>query len=99
MFVHRVIWNVKGSMNEAEAIAKEFWERFPPPHSVRILTPWLYPTDVLAVELEFVSLGEYEEFWRGFHANPEIIAWRSETREGRHEVFGGATEEMWQVRE
>ena len=100
MFVHRSVFKVGiGNFVEAAALLKDLYERFAPPHPVRILTSWLYPNNELVVELEFASLGEYEEYWRGFHANQAAAAWRSETRERRHELFEGpGIQEMWQVR-
>ena len=100
MFVHRLTWNAKGSLNAAAALMKEFWERFPPPHPVRILTSWLYPNDVVAVEHEFASLAEYEEFWkeqnRWYDTSPEFAAWRSENGERWEATFN--SQEMWEVR-
>ena len=101
MFVHRTVSNVSiGNFSEAAALWKEFFERFPPPHAFRILTSWLYPSSALVVEYEFEGLGEYEEYWRGFHANPEIAAWVSENAERLDAVSeeGPSIQEMWQVR-
>ena len=100
MFVHRSTWKVKGDLNEAAAFSKEFWDRFTPQHTVRILTSWLHPSFELVTEHEFASFAEYEEYWRWFWANPERVAWYSENRERWHGHFvsGGGTEEMWEVR-
>ena len=100
MFIHRLTWNVKGDLNDAAALATDYWKQVAPPH--RILTSWLYPNDVLVVELEFASLGEYEEFWRGHHATgSERAAWHSENGERMEAAFGPEQEtsqEMWEVR-
>ena len=81
MFVHRSTDTVRGNLLEAAALMKEFWERFPPPHVIRIQTSWLFPNSDLTVEHEFASLAEYEEYWSWFRTNPEIAAWLSENRE------------------
>lgn len=99
MYVNRWTTNVKGNLQEAAALWKELWERFPPPHAVRIQTSWLFPNSALAVEVEFTSLAEYEEFWRGVHANPEVAAWFTKNAERQDAAFGPRVwiQEMWEL--
>ena len=104
MFIHRLLWKVNGSLNDAAALMKDFHERFAPPHPVRILTSWLYPSDGLAEEHEFKSLAEYEEFWKERNTwfdTGGAAAWLSENKERMGEVFGPdafASQELWEVR-
>ena len=97
MIVGRVSARVKfGRMEEAVALVKAEWQRYPLPHATRIYTSNLGPTDTLVLEFEFESMAEYEKFFAGWGADPGTAVYA----QGVGELLDpGGTSEIWDLRQ
>ena len=97
MIVNRRTFNVKpGQMDEIMALVRAETERIGMPPITRAYRPYIGPFDLLAVEWEFESLAQCDEFWTEWFAAPEADAFMSKFNEL---IAGGGTNEIWQLEE
>ncbi len=93
MLVNRRTFIAKrGRMEEVVALVKAEIERVSHPHARRLYIPSIGPLDVIAHEVEFESLEEYERFWAEWFASPEGAAFNEKWSDLTET---GGTNEIW----
>jgi hypothetical protein len=93
MIVDRRTFVIKrGCMQEAIKVAKAERERSNSPRPTRIYAPCVGAFDLLVLEVEYESLGEYEKSFAEYFTDPEAIAFQEKLYE-LTEVGGG--DEFW----
>ena len=95
MIVHRMTLYIKpGRGNEASELAlrenkRRGWHR-----AVRFYASKIGRFETLAMESEFESLAEYEQFWNAYWATPEAAAFAKKWHELEET---GSTDELWEL--
>jgi hypothetical protein len=97
MIVSRWMHDVKrGCMEEAVTLHLTQSEKIGHPHPVRVYASATGRSHVLAFEMEFGSLEEFEKFWTDWTARPETSAFVEKLRS----LLGpGSTHEFWDLAE
>jgi hypothetical protein len=97
MLVNRLTRIVKnGCMQKAIDLVQAEIERAGAPDATRICTAYAGPTGVMIIEHEFSDIGELDQYWKTWFADPESAAFR--------EAFGkltkpGGANEIWNLHE
>ena len=95
MIVNRRTFVVKrGRMQDVVELLREGGPDFPHPHPRRFYTPRIAPFDVLAIEIEFENLKDYEEYWTKWGTRPETAEFMDKWFELTQ---NGGTNEIWTV--
>ncbi len=61
---------------------------------VRLSTAEFGPFDVLAMEIEYENLDQYQQYWKDVSANPRMVPF---FEKWNTMVAGGGTNEVWEV--
>ena len=97
MIVQRVTLNVKrGRAREAAAVILTELAKSWAPRVVRVYTPDMGQSDVVAVEAEFESPEEHYKVWREYRAKPEATEFFERLADLRER---GGTNELWDLAE
>jgi len=96
MVINRRTFNMnKGCMEAAIQLIKDIVAEHPSEKSPRLSTAYFGPFDVLAFEVEFEDLEQYEKYWKDLFARPEMESFFEKW--DKLTTTGGANE-LWEVR-
>lgn len=97
MLVDRRTFFVKrGRMEEAAPLLKSIMTRYHHPLPVRVYAPYIGSIDLIALEIEFENLVQYQSFWDEWYARPEsseaLKKWYDITEPGSEQVIWSLAE-------